>query len=58
MTDPKPGDGLAGTEEQLPFRNDPAAPESVEMSGTGVMERSAPCRLCVGYPRRWRVEPT
>jgi len=34
MTDQMPGDGLAGSEEQLPFGSDSTAPESVDMSGT------------------------
>jgi len=37
MTDPKPGDGPTGTEEQLPFDADPTAPESVDMSGTDLL---------------------
>jgi len=37
MTDPKPGDGPPGTEEQLPFNADPTAPESVDMSGTDLL---------------------
>ncbi len=34
MTDPKPGDGLAGTPEQPALVAGPTAPESVDMSGT------------------------
>jgi len=37
MTDQMPCDGLASSEEQLPFSSDPTAPESVDMSGTNLL---------------------